>query len=159
MLAKSSYPPLPPPPQKKQNRKKFQTQKKPPIIPVTWHPEGYRVIQFINRLNGNETNMITVSCSKRHHYLWKAAIINRPAIISTLKKKIHKVIIIDWNGKARQGALAVFTLHAHHPPLKGYKSDNPCKTGNPPFNKAMLALKFRFGRIWNASLSVCLFVE
>ena len=30
---------------------------------------GYRVIQFINRLNGNETNMITVSCWKSHHYL------------------------------------------------------------------------------------------
>ena len=164
MLAKSSYPPLPPPPPpKKTESKEVSNPKK-----ASDHPRHltsgvplprYRVIQFINRLNGNETNMITVSCWKSHHYLWKAAIINRHAIISNLKKKIHKVIIIDWNGKARQGALAVFTLHADHPPLKGYKSDNPCKTGNPPFKKAMLAVKSRFGRIWNASLSVCLFVQ
>ena len=52
------------------------------------------------------------------------------------------MIIIDWNGKARQEALAVFTLYADHPPLKGYKYDNPSKTGDPPFKKAMLAVNF-----------------
>lgn len=120
-----STPPNPhPPPKKNRIERSFKPKKSsdhPRHLTSGVPLPGYRVIQFINRLDGNETNMITVSCWKSHHYLWKAAIINRHTIISNLKKKIHKVIIIDWNGKARQEALAVFTLYADHPPLKGYK--------------------------------------
>ena len=81
-------------PSSKQNRKKFQTQKNPSIIPVRHLTSGVplpgrRVIQFINRLNGSETNMITICCWKSDDYLWKAAIINRDAII--LVKRVYKL--------------------------------------------------------------------
>ena len=79
-------PPLPTPPAKKKTESKEVSNPKvfsdhphhlTSGVPLT----GHRVIQFINRLNGSETNMITVCCWKSHDYLWKAAIINRHAII------------------------------------------------------------------------------
>ena len=67
-------PPPTPAPQKNRIERSFKPKK------ASDHPRhltsgvplpGYRVIQFINRLNGNETNMITVSCWKSHHSVMK----------------------------------------------------------------------------------------